>query len=59
MDDKIRLHKQIAMGTLKEPPKSIDCGCQSLADMNGNSGGNSGPNNTMLSDSQRSGKKAA
>jgi hypothetical protein len=58
MDDKIRLHKQLAMGTLKAPPTSISCGCQSLAQANGGTGGNSGPNNTMLSDSARSGKHA-
>jgi hypothetical protein len=58
MDDKIRMHKQMAMGTIKGPPASINCGCDSLAKVNGGSGGNDGPNNAILSDSQRSGKSA-
>lgn len=58
MEEAIRIHKQIAMGKIKAPPASINCGCDSLAKANGGTGGNDGPNNAMLSDSARSGKYA-
>ncbi len=47
-DDKVSQHYSMATG------KSIpECRCPSLASANGGSGGNDGPNTTMLSDSER------